>query len=243
MVLLLSGVFAVALAAWAAIPEWMHGIDSGSALERVFFSKVPMPGGEITIRRPPAEAVPALGEMIKSSPRPEELYSLRAMEEEQALDFTAAEADWKLYLQTSPAKAEAQLALADFYHRRHRPLDEVNALSALGRMPPVAAEKFTALTDQQSWKAFERIFKVIQAQALGKTVELDQYKAWIERYPREQSLYSRYFEFLLDHKDFKAARELIASYQGTFPKDEVFLTKARALLAYRQGAVGQGLAV
>jgi len=243
LILLLLGVFAIALAAWAAIPQWMHGIDSGSALERVLFRRVPMPGGEITIRRPPAEAVPALGEMIKSSPRPEELYSLRAMEEEQALDFTAAEADWKLYLQTSPAKAEAQLALADFYHRRHRSLDEVNALSALGRMPPVAAEKFTALTDQQSWRAFERIFKVIQAQALGKTVALEQYRAWIERYPKEQSLYSRYFEFLLDRKDFKAARELIASYQGIFPKDEVFLTKAQALLAYRQGAVEQGLAV
>lgn len=237
------GILCLALAAWASMPAWVQGIASRSVLESAMFRNVPLLGDQVTIRRPPAETVPALSELIQSQPHPEELYSLRAMEEEQALDFKAAEADWKLYLQNSPAKAAAELALADFYHRRHHPLDEVNALSDLGRMPATPAEKFTALVDQQSWKAFERIFQVIQSQALDKTVSIAQYKAWIQRYPQEQAVYSRYFEFLLAQKNFVAAQQLVVSYQRSFPQDAVFWTKARALLAYKRGDIAQGLAV
>lgn len=243
IVLCSLGVFCAALAAWASMPAWMQNVAARTSLEAAIFRSVPLLGDQITIHRPPTETIPALSELIKSQPHPEGLYSLRAMEEEQALDFKAAEADWKLYLQNSPVKATAELALADFYHRRHRPLDEVNALSALGRMAAVPAEKFTALADQQSWKAFERIFQVIQSQDLAKAVAIEQYKAWIQRYPKEQAVYSRYFEFLLVQKNFAAAQQLIASYQRSFPQDEIFLTKARALLAYRQGAIEQGLAV
>ena len=237
------GILCAAIAAWASMPYWMQGVAARSSVEAAIFRTVSILGDQVTIHRPPSETVPALSELIKSQPHPEELYSLRAMEEEQALDFKAAEADWKLYLQNSSDKPDAQLDLADFYHRRHRPLDEVDALSTLGRMPPVASERFSALADQQSWKAFERIFQVIRAQALDKTVSIEQYKAWIQRYPREQAVYSRYFEFLLAQKNFVAAGQLVAAYQRSFPEDQVFLTKARALLAYKRGAIEQGLAV
>src|SRR4029077_18836821 len=53
----------------------------------------------------------------------------------------------------------------------------------------------------------------------------------------------RYFEFLLSEKDFKAAADLIAKYHTKFPGDEVFTTRARALLAHKQGSVEEGLAV
>jgi len=52
------------------------------------------------------------------------LYFLRALEGEQQLDFTAAEADWKSFAEKSADKAAAQLSLADFYHRRLQPLEE-----------------------------------------------------------------------------------------------------------------------
>ena len=83
---------------------------------------------------------------------------------------------------------------------------------------------------------------MIEAQALGKNVAVEQYNAWIVRYPQEPSLYGRYFEFLLDQKDFKAAADLIAKYHSKFP-DEIFPIKARALLAYKQGSVEPGLAI
>src|SRR5262249_39130509 len=140
-------------------------------------------------------------------------------------------------------KAAAQIALANFYHRRHRPQDEVNALSAAARMPSPAAEKLVNVSDQRSWLAFERIFQVIQEQALGKNVSIEQYNAWTGRYPQEPGIYGRYFEFLLNEKDFKAASDLVGRYHGAFPNDEVFPTRARALLAYKQGSIEEGLAI
>jgi tetratricopeptide (TPR) repeat protein len=243
-ILLWLGCFTAALAvARAAMPEWAQNIELGSLAEPAIFRMVNLPSGQISIKRPPSETVPALAELVRQHPQQADLYSLKALEEEQKLDFTAAEADWKLYLQSAPDKAAAQIALADFYHRRHRPQDEVNALSAAARMPSPASEKFTAPSEQRSWQDFQRIFQVIDAQALGQGVSVEQYRAWIARYPREAGLYGRYFEFLLGEKDFKAASGLIAEYHGKFPGDEVFPIRARALLAYRQGSIQEGLAI
>lgn len=231
------------LAARAAMPEWIQNIEVRSLVEAAIFRTVALPAGSVTVRRPPAETVPALDELVKQHPQQADLYSLKALEEEQKLDFVGAEADWKLYLQNAADKATGQMALADFYHRRHRPQDEVNALSAAARMPSPAAEKLTTVTSQRSWQAFERIFQVIDAQALGKNVSIEQYNAWVARYPQEPGLYGRYFEFLLNDKDFKAASDLIAKYHARFPNDEIFTTKARALLAYNQGSIAEGLAI
>jgi hypothetical protein len=241
--LLVLGVVAGLAAARAAMPQWLQNIEVRSLVEAALFRTVPLPTGATTIRRPPAESVPALGDLVKQHPQQADLYSLKALEEEQKLDFTAAEADWKLYLQYAADKAAAELDLADFYQRRHRPQDEVSALSAAARLPSPPQEKFTAVADQRSWQTFERSFQVIQAQALGKNASIDQYNAWVARYPQETGLYGRYFEFLLNSKDFKAAADLIAKYRAKFPDDEVFPTKARALLAYKQGSVEEGLAV
>ena len=82
-------------------------------------------------RRPPRETRPALADLIKSQPRNADLYSLRALEDEQQLDFAAAESDWKSYVDNSSDKIGAQFALANFYHRRLRPADEIKTLSLI----------------------------------------------------------------------------------------------------------------
>jgi lipopolysaccharide biosynthesis regulator YciM len=244
MALTFLGFFTIAFAlARAAMPEWLQNIEVHSLVETAIFRTVNLPGGPVIIKRPAAETVPALGDLLKQHPQQADLYSLKALEEEQKLDFTAAEADWKLYLQNAADKAAAEISLADFYHRRHRPGDEVAALSVAAHMPSPSSEKLTAASDQSSWQAFQRIFQVIDAQALGKSVAIEQYNAWIARYPQEPSLYGRYFEFLLDEKDFKAAADLIAKYHAKFPADEIFPIRARALLAYKQGSVEEGLAI
>jgi len=232
-----------AMAARAALPEWAQNIELHSLAEAAIFRSIGLPGGTVTIKRPPAETVPSLAELVKQHPQQADLYSLKALEEEQKLDFAAAEADWKQYLQQSQDKFPAQVALADFYHRRHRPQDEVAALSAAARMPSPAAEKLTPASEQRSWLAFERTFQVMEAQALLVSQGSEQYNAWIARYPQEQGLYGRYFEYLLRYKDFKGANELIGKYRGKFPNDEVFPTRARALLAYKQGSIQEGLAI
>ena len=101
------------ISARGELPSWIRNIEAGSALEAAFFRAMQLPGGMVLYRRPPAETRPALGELIKSlanqaQPSSADLYSLRALEDEQQLDFSAAESDWKKYAENAPDKASAR---------------------------------------------------------------------------------------------------------------------------------------
>jgi len=82
------------------------------------------------------------------------LYRLRAQEAEVALDFAAAEADWKNYAANATDRYSAQIELADFYHRQIRPQDEIAALTAAAAAKDDPLQPATA---QQGWHAFERM--------------------------------------------------------------------------------------
>ena len=100
--LLLIGALVVSagltLAAMGELPSWIRDVEANSAIEAAFFRMMSLPNGAVAFRRPPSETRPALGELIKGQPHNAELYSLRALEDEQQLDFTAAEPDWKAYV-------------------------------------------------------------------------------------------------------------------------------------------------
>ncbi len=232
-----------AVAALGELPVWVRNIDASTALEGVFFRRMSLSNGAVAFRRPPGETRPALAELIKTEPHHAELYSLRALEDEQQLDFTAAESDWKMYAANSSDKISAQLALADFYRGRLRPADEIKTLALVASVAPLAGEKLTTPTQQQSWLAFERIFRVIQAQGLPKDASIAQYRAWIARYPGEPSLYGRFLQFLVAEKEYSAAGDLIASYRKQFPTDQIFPVKAKAMVEYGRGSVREGLSV
>jgi predicted Zn-dependent protease len=231
------------ISALGELPLWIRNVEATSALQAVFFRMMALPGGSVLFRRPPRETRPALAELIKNQPRNAELYSLRALEDEQQLDFAASEADWKSYVDTSSDKLSAQLALADFYHRRLRPADEIRTLLKVANAPSSASETFTSAAQQRSWQSFERIFRVIQAQGLAKDVSIAQHRAWIARYPQEQSLYARFLQFLVSQKEYATAGQLLADYRKQFPNDQIFPVKAKAMVEYRQGSVREGLAV
>ena len=240
--------FILILSVWVvtargALPAWIRNVEAGTAIEAAFFRAMSLPGGAVLFRRPAAETRPALGELIKAQPNNADLYSLRALEDEQQLDFRAAESDWKKYVENASTKPGAQIALADFYRRRVRPLDEIKALSGVASAPPDSLEALAAPVEQQSWRAFERIFGVIQSQGLSPDFSAAQYRAWVERYPQEASLYARFLEFLVAQKDYAAAQQLVADYRKQFPADEIFPIKAKAMVEYRRGSVQQGLAV
>ena len=119
-----------AIAAVGELPSWIRNVEANTALEAVFFRTMSLPNGAVAFRRPPRETRPALGELIKAEPHQADLYSLRALEDEQQLDFGAAESDWKAYVENSSDKINAQLTLADFYHRRVRPSDLQNFINS-----------------------------------------------------------------------------------------------------------------
>lgn len=231
------------LSALGELPSWVRNVESASAIEAAFFRMMALPSGDVAFRRPPSETRPALSDLIKVQPQNAELYSLRALEDEQQLDFSTAESDWKSYAGKASNKIDAQLALADFYHRRLRPSDEIKALSIIANSPVTSAERLMPPSQQRSWQAFARIFGIIEDQGLPKEISIKQYQAWIARYPAESSLYARFIEFLVAQKEYALAGEIIASYQKQFPCDQVFPVKANAMLQYHQGSVQVGLSV
>ncbi|HTQ85472.1 MAG TPA: hypothetical protein VMI93_04620, partial [Candidatus Solibacter sp.] len=241
LAMLAAGVFAAG--ARGELPAWIRNTEGRSALEAVFFRLMALPTGDVLHRRPPGETRPELRKLIAQQPKEAELYSLAALEDEQQLDFAAAESDWKKFVDASADKIRAQIALADFYHRRLRPLDEIQILSAIASAPAGDGEKLTPPGAQESWRAFERIFTRIREQGFSKEVSIAQYRSWLARFPQESSLYSRYLDFLVSVKDFEAARRLIEDYRKQFPRDEIFAVEAGALVEYRQGSLPQGLAL
>ena len=95
--------FAVLAAGWwvaarGELPSWIRNVEARTENRGGIFRLMPVPGGDVLFRRPPSETARlALGAIIAKQPKGAELYSLRALEDEQQLDFTAAEADWKSY--------------------------------------------------------------------------------------------------------------------------------------------------
>jgi len=233
----------IAIAARGEIPQWLQEIEAGTPAENALFRSMPMPGGNVLARRPPVEARPLLDGLVNAQPANADLYSLRAMEEEQQLDSGSAEKDWIAYTHTAADRIAAQFALADFYNRRARPNDEISALSAVAQFPVTPADKLLAPSQRESWLAFERISGIITANALPPESSDALYRAWIASYPKESSLYARYFEFLLAQKEYPRAAEIITAYRKAFPGDAIFPVKAHALLEDRKGDIAQGLAV
>jgi len=220
----------VALGARAELAEWVRYVESGSALCDAFFRTVSLPSGAIRIERTPAETRTALSLLLQRSPDEADLYALRAHEAERQLDLIAAEADWKQHAELAADSAEGQLALADFYHRRLRPREEVATLLAVGATPASTSERFTPVVEQRSWKAFERIIETAEAQAFPPADFARYLDAWRERYPTERSVHQKLFDFHMRSDEFGAARTVLARYQSDFPDDAIFPTQAEASL-------------
>lgn len=232
-----------AMVTYPSLSNWLENIEAGSKLEAALFRRMGLPTGDVLFRRPPREAQPGLTALIKEDARQSALYSLRALQDEQALDFTAAEADWKAWVEYAPDQAAAEQDLADFYSRRLRPRDQIEALEAVAQAPTPPEEKFAVTAQQRSWRAFSQILDVVQSYALGTDVADHTYRLWIARYPAEPEVYSRFFAVLLDEKRYDDAVALVAQYRKVFPQDTVFPVKARASIAYHRGGVAEGLAV
>ena len=212
------------------LPRTVQHIPSGPAISALFRG-VPMPGGEVPILRPPAETRPALTSLIAAAPRDAMLYRLRAQQAETALDFTAAEADWKLYAQHASDRYAGQIELADFYHRRIRPRDELTTLNAASGAKDDPLQQVQA---QPGWRAFERMAALIESEDLGPTDADPVFRAWVARYPKEPAAWRRRIEYLGATRQFGAAEAEIAAYGRAF-QNEVEPVRMRAELAIHRG--------
>jgi len=226
---------AACVAGRAELGRWVQDIASPSNLEAVFFRAVTLPAGAVEVLRPPKETRAELSKLIAASPSEAGLYALRAREEELQLDFKTAEIDWK--------KSAQLLDIADFYHRRIRPKDEIAVLESMGKAPSAAAERLTPPSQQQSWKAFERMLAVIHEQALSSDFTVNAYRAWIARYPNEPAIYHQLFDYLNGQKQFDDAEKSIADYRKAFPADETYPIQAAAAVAWKRGALEDAIKI
>ncbi len=227
----------------AALPAWMQDAISASMIESALYRLMDLPGVKTLYPRPPAEAQGELTALLKKSPADAELYSLRAQMDEQALDFTAAEADWKQHVAHSTDVAAATLQLADFYHRRLQPEQEVHALMSVVASPSPAAEEYIPATQQRAWGAVARILRVVDDQALPPQTVVAAYQAWMARYPAEPGPRVNYVSYLIREKRFDEAIAAITEYKRAFPQDASFPIKASALVEYRRGSAQNALAI
>ena len=202
----------------------------------VFFRSVPMPGGTLLIRRPPAETRPALGDLIDAKPKVASYWRFRAQEDEVALDFPAAEADWRKYAQL----ASNYTALADYFHRREEGAKEIAALGIVvqGKTDPIAP-----LTGQLAWKAVERTVSVADEEGLPDSVPEAAFASWIKLHPADGNGYRAAADFEIAHKRFDRALETVASFGKQFPEDRVYAVRERAAIAAAQGSVDSAIAI
>jgi len=226
----------------AEMSGWLQYLEANS-IEEALFRSVPWPNGAVRTRRPPAETRPALTSLIAASPSNAALYRLRASEAELQLDSAAAEADWQKFSQTAPDPAEGQLELAEFYHRRLRPLDEMKALRAAALAPSSTSERLTPPADQRSWRTFARMLDLIRVHQLPADLIDQTYRDWMARYSGQSETYTRYFDYLRDHRQFDAAQQQISAYQKAFPDDQTYPFTARADLELHRGNAAQALAL
>jgi tetratricopeptide (TPR) repeat protein len=229
------------------LPEWMQHVVGASTIEAALYRGMEIPGAQAMYPRPPKQASGELAGLIAKSPDEAQLYSLRALEAEQALDFTAAEADWKTFAAKSKDGVGGTLELADFYHRRLRPADEAATLMVVAKAPD-AGNPYSSPDSERSWQAFERLLALAADQALPDATVQATYVAWIGRYPNQPVVYARYLHWLLGKKRYADASALIAQYRTAFPQDTVFPVKAAALVELDRGdgdavAVEKALAI
>ncbi len=237
-----AAVLLSAFALRAELTKWVEDVVAGSRFESVLFKTVLLPSGPVPVRRPPKETTAELSKLIAATPNDAELYSMRALESEQNLDFETAEKDWQAYVEKASDKGDARIALADFYHRRLEPMKEFQALTFAAREYAPESEKLTPLLQQRPSRIYERLFKLIDEQQLDPELGVVQSSAWILRYPDEKSLYIRAFRYAMDHNLSAAAVQAILNLQKKFPSDDEFPVAARAEVAAKTGATADAIA-
>jgi tetratricopeptide (TPR) repeat protein len=220
------------------LEPWLQHTPAGPAISALFRT-VSMPGGAVSISRPPAEARPALTALIAARPDDAILYRLRAQESEVALDFAAAEADWKSYTSRASDSYAAHIELADFYHRRMRPTEELAALTAASAAPDDPLQPAPA---QRGWQAFERMAALTESDALPETAAGAVFRAWVSRYPNEPAARRKVVDHLAAAGQYAAAEAEIAAYGWTF-HDDYATIRLRADLELRRDRPDAALAI
>jgi tetratricopeptide (TPR) repeat protein len=224
----------LAFTAHAEVASWVQWLPSTSPALGILYRLVPSLGGSVPVRRPPGETAPQLASIPARTPPDAELVALTAREYEAQLDFTNAEARWKLL---------DSVQLADYYHRRMQPAQELQALTSAENQQPAVNAPLQPQPQQRAWALHERAQQLIQAEAMPAAQAIQDYESWIAKYPGAESLQRRYFEFLLGNGMAPQAEQVLGRYERAFPNNRASIVRSRAELAEKRGSRGGAIAV
>ena len=121
------------------------------------------------------------------------------------------------------------VALADYYHRRLQPKEELAALMEAAKQPSTGRDALNAEMDQRSWKLFERALALADAQALRPRPRSRSTTRGLRGIRLSRAVYAP-FEYSRGHGQTQRAQQQIDRYVKAFPKDEAFPLQARARL-------------
>ncbi|MBI3208596.1 MAG: hypothetical protein HYZ37_06815 [Candidatus Solibacter usitatus] len=232
-----------AVSALAGLNEWLRFLDGASRAQSALFRQVDLPAGPVIVRRPAKEARTELGTLIQAAPSDADLYALRAREAELLLDFSAAESDWKKHCELAIDKFAGYVALADYYHRRVQVNEELRALAAAAEQASPAPERFIAVSEQRSWRTYERMLRLCQRQLLPSASTRDTFQKWSARYPRETAPRKQWIAFETANKQYARATQLLADYAKSFPADAEYPVTARVNMERAQGNAVRAAAI
>jgi tetratricopeptide (TPR) repeat protein len=234
---------ACVVAVKAELPSWAQEAIALSPLEGALFRIMGLPDGTVTHLRPAWESRNHLAQLIEKTPQDAGLYSLRALQEERLADFPAAEADWKQAAMSSHDKVTALGELADFYHRRVEPEQEVSTLLQLGALPAQGAERYQLPAQQPQWNGLRRALDVCNESLLPAARDQQVYNAWIRRYPKESAPYQAYLDWTVAHHNRSVAEGVAARLKAAFPSEIQLAVSTDADLARVENGASGALAV
>jgi len=83
---------------------------------------------------------------------------------------------------------------------------------------------------------------LIHAEAMPAALGIQDYESWIAQYPRSESLYQQYFDFLLQNGTLNAATQVLDRYQKG-SRMTAFFRFARGRPLRKAGSAGGAIAV
>lgn len=234
--------FGVARAARNLYPA-AENVVAASGLEQALYRLMPLPAGSVLARRAPSESRAQIDSLMKQSAATAELYSVRAQEDERQLAFDRAEKDWQQAANLSNQKQTALLDLADFYHRRLQPQDEVRVLLQSAVLPAPAADAYKIDSQQTAWLTFRRAVQVCADSNLSAETRGTTYQAWIGRYPKDSEPLAEYFDSLIKAKDSTAAAVVAVRIRSAFPGNVALKLETDSRLAELERGKAAALSV
>src|SRR5262249_51282104 len=120
---------------------------------------------------------------------------------------------------------------------------ELQALNTADSRLTAVENRLQPDNQQRDWQLHERIQRLIQAEAMPATAAIQDYEAWIAKYPQADSVYRRYFEFVLAASTPARASQILDRYVKRFPDDRVFPVRAKTALAEKRGSPGGAIAI